>query len=221
MKKIALTLFAALFIFTLQTEAQVRGGIRAGANGATWGGDAVGSFTDMMNTTGVMKTEMNPGFHAGAYLQVPVSQTVSFEPGVYYSQKGMQVSQTFETNSFFKPQATVTNTSHYIEMPVLMRVHLGPGFQVYAGPQLSYLVDNQVRAEAGVLGLSYEQNWSVDPGLRKADFGVTGGIGYEFAQGLNLQAGYEWGLSSLDEGKSNFDAYNRVIKLSVGYTFGR
>jgi hypothetical protein len=221
MKKIALTLFAAVFIFTLQSQAQVRGGIRAGVNAATWGGDAVESFTDMLDATGVMKTEMNPSFHAGAYLQVPINSAVSIEPGIYYSGKGMRVTQTFATNSIIRPQATVTNNAHYIEMPVLMRFHLGPGFQIYAGPQLSYLVENRVNVEAGVLGLTYEQDWKTDPGLRKADFGVTGGIGYEFARGLNLQAGYEWGLSSLDEGKSNFDAYNRVIKVSLGYTFGR
>ena len=221
MKKTAIILFAALFIFALQAQAQVRGGVRAGLNMATWGGDAVGSFSDMMNATGYMKSEMRPGLHAGAYLRVPLNNVVSLEPGLYYSGKGMQITQTFETNSIIKPRATINNNSHYIEMPVLLRFNVGPGFQVYAGPQLSYLVENRVRAEAGILGLSYEHEWKVDPGLRKADFGITGGLGYEFAGGINLQAGYEYGLSSLDEGKSNVDAYNRVIKVSLGYTFGR
>ncbi|EMR04638.1 porin family protein [Cesiribacter andamanensis] len=221
MKKTALFLFAALFVFALQSQAQVRGGIRAGLNMSTWGGNAVESFSEILNTTGVMRTEMLPSFHAGGYLQLPLGSAVSLEPGLYYSGKGMQVNQTFATESIFKPQVNVVNRMHYVEMPVLLRLHLGPGFQLYGGPQLSYLVDNQVEAEAGVFGLSYEQNWSADPGFRKLDFGLTGGLGYELPGGFNLQAGYEWGLSSLDEGRSNIDAFNRVIKVSMGYTFGK
>jgi hypothetical protein len=221
MKKTALLLFAALFVLALQSQAQVRGGIRAGLNMSTWGGDAVESFSDMLNTTGVMRTQMLPSFRGGAYLQVPLSNSLSLEPGLYYSGKGMQVNQTFSTNSFIKPQVNLVNRSHYIELPVVLRVHMGPGLHVYGGPQVSYLVDNQVKAEAGAFGLSYEQAWSADPGLRKVDFGLTGGLGYEFAGGFNLQAGYEWGLSSLDEGRSNVDAFNRVVKLSLGYTFGK
>lgn len=221
MKKTALTLFAALFIFALQGQAQVRGGIRAGFNGATWGGDAVESFSEMMETSGAMTIEMKPAFHLGAYLQVPLSNTFSFEPGIYYSGKGTRINQTFMTNSLIKPRATVTNNAHYVEMPLLLRVHLRPGLQLYAGPQLGYLVENRIRAEAGILGASYEYDWKTNPGIRKFDFGLSGGLGYEFINGINLQAGYEYGLSTLDEGRSNVDAYNRVIKVSLGYTFGK
>jgi hypothetical protein len=221
MKKIAFTLFAALFVFALQAQAQVRVGVRAGLNMATWGGDAVENFSSMIETSEAFRTEMNPSFHAGAYVNVPLSEVVSLEPGLFYSGKGLRMSQSYFSNNLLKPQATITDNAHYIEMPVLVRVNLGPGFQLFAGPQVSYLAQNEIRAEAGLLGASYGYDWKVDAGLRKFDFGVTGGIGYAFTNGLNMQAGYEWGLTSLDEGRSNVDAYNRVIKVSMGYTFGR
>ena len=221
MKKTAFILIAALSVFALQAQAQVRGGVRAGFNAATWGGDAVESFSEMMGNAGAMEINMKPGFHVGAYVQLPLTNGLSLEPGVYYSQKGVEVSQTFMSSSFIKPRATITDNAHYVEMPVLLRAHLGPGFQIYAGPQVGYLVENRIRAEAGLFGASYEYNTSADPGLRKFDFGLAGGLGYEFAGGVNLQAGYEYGLSTLDEGRSNVDAYNRVIKVSLGYTFGK
>ena len=221
MKKITITLFAALFIFALQAQAQVRGGIRGGLNMATWGGNAVESFSDMMETSGAFRTEMRPSFHVGGYLQVPLFANFSFEPGIYYSGKGIRVNQTMFTNSLIQPQVTLTNQAHYIEMPLLLRAHIGPGFQVYAGPQVAYLAKNTVQAEAGLFGASYEYDFDVNSGFRKFDFGLTGGLGYEFGNGINLQAGYEYGLSSLDEGRSNINAFNRVVKVSLGYTFGK
>lgn len=223
MKKTAFILFAALFIFALQAQAQtqLKGGIRAGLNMATWGGDAVASFGDLMETTGAFEMEMKPDFHLGAYLQVPLSQTFSLEPGIYYSGKGTRVTQTFFSNDFIKPRVTLTDNAHYIEMPVLLRANLTPGLQLFAGPQVAYLVENRVKAEAGIFGASYEYDFKANPGLRKFDFGLTGGVGFEFANGINLQAGYDWGLSTLDEGNSNVQAFNRVAKVSLGYTFGK
>ena len=48
--------------------------------------------------------------------------------------------------------------------------------------------------------------------------GLTGGIGYQFENGLNVQAGYDYGLSKLDKNE-NYSAYNRVVKVSVGFSF--
>lgn len=219
MKKFAFVLLATVFFFGVQAQAQLRGGVRIGVNAATWGGDAVESFSEILETTGAMEINMKPGLHVGAYLQLPITSSFSLEPGIYYSSKGAEVTQTFFSNSFIKPKATITDHAHYVEVPVLLRAHLGPGFQLYAGPQLAYLIENSITAEAGVLGASYEYNTKAEAGLRKFDFGVTGGLGYEFAGGINLQAGYEWGLSTLDEGRSNVDAFNRVVKVSLGYTF--
>lgn len=221
MKKSAFIILTALLIFSLQAQGQIRAGIRAGVNAATWGGDAVASFSEIMESSGAMEMQLKPDFHVGAYLRLPLSNALSLEPGIYYSGKGAQVSQTFFSNSLIQPKATITNNSHYVEVPLLLRLHMGPGFQLYAGPQVGYLVDNRIKAEAGVFGASYEYNTQADPGFRKFDFGLAGGLGYEFAGGVNLQAGYEWGLSTLDEGNSNIDAYNRVVKVSLGYTFGR
>jgi hypothetical protein len=48
--------------------------------------------------------------------------------------------------------------------------------------------------------------------------GVTGGLGYKFQNGFNLQAAYDHGLRRLDA-RNNFDTYNRVVKVSLGYEF--
>lgn len=220
MKK--LTLFLGLFLaLIVQAQAQkISGGIKAGVNMTSWGGEAAQSFSNALGLSGGSLTAagLKPGFHAGGYLAIPVSQYFSLEPGLYYSNKGAQVEHVFNQNSFLKMRAKITNEAHYIDLPVLAKVTIGDGFQLFAGPQVSYLVHNRVRAEAGILGFNYEQHVDWKQGLRDFDFALAGGVGYQFNNGVQLNATYDHGLTSLDQ-RSNFDVYNRAVKLSVGYTF--
>lgn len=219
MKKI--TLILGLFLACLvQAQAQkLNGGIKAGLNTTTWGGDAVESFSEALNSSGAFKKEIKTGYHIGGFLNIPVNQYLIIEPGLYYSTKGMKVEQTFSQNSFLKARADITNESHYLDLPVVAKVNLGQGFQLFAGPQVSYLVANKVRGEAGILGFSLEQDFDWNKGLREFDFGLTGGLGYQFINGFQLNVAYDHGLTTLDAGKSNFDVYNRAVKFSVGYRF--
>lgn len=219
MKK--LTLLLGLFLACMvQAQAQkISGGIKAGVNTTSWGGDAVQSFSEALNSTSALKKEIKTGFHLGGFMNIPLSQHFAIEPGLYYSTKGMTVEQTISTNSFLNLRADITNESHYLDLPVVAKVTLGQGFQIFAGPQVSYLLANKVRGEAGLLGFSFEQEVDWESGLREFDFGLTGGIGYQFLNGIQLSAGYDHGLTTLDAGKSNFDVYNRAVKFSVGYVF--
>lgn len=220
MKK--LTLLLGLFLACIfQAQAQkISGGIKAGVNMNSWGGEAVESFTSALGLApgSLMGAGIKPGFHVGGYLAIPVNEHFSLEPGLYYSTKGMEVEHLFNQNSFLKVRANISNEAHYLDLPVLAKVTVGDGFQIFAGPQVSYLVHNRVRAEAGILGFNYEQHMDWNQGLRDFDFALAGGVGYQFSNGVQLNATYDHGLTSLDQ-RSNFDVYNRAVKLSVGYTF--
>ena len=50
------------------------------------------------------------------------------------------------------------------------------------------------------------------------DAGITGGIGYQFANGLNITAAYDHGLSKADKNQ-NMEAYNRSFKVGLGISF--
>ncbi|WP_017733482.1 porin family protein [Nafulsella turpanensis] len=219
MKKLVL-LIGILAAGFLQAQAQqISGGIKAGLNVSGWDGDVGQVLGDMLGEASILPGTIKQGYHVGGFLSIPMGQHFILEPGLYYSTKGIEASYTYEANNFLKVKATVTDDAHYIDLPLLAKVRLGNGFQLYAGPQLSYLVANKIRGEAGIMGFSYEQEINWDSGFRKLDFGLTGGLGYQFANGVQLSAGYDHGLSSLDAGKSNIDVYNRVAKFSVGYTF--
>ena len=107
---------------------------------------------------------------------------------------------------------------NYLELPVLLKANIG-GLQLFAGPQISYLVNSDLKVSAGALGfnvLSYKL--PVTSQFNHWDAGITGGIGYQFNNGINLSASYDHGLSKVDANK-NIDAYNRMMKIGVGFTF--
>jgi hypothetical protein len=211
-----------LLFSTTLSQAQVRFGIRAGVNVSGWQGDAVNSLQDFVQlSSGVAQTETRTGFHAGTYVTLPVTSYFAVEPGLFYSQKGYTMTGTFSSNTldFLNARATVVNQAHYIDMPVLAKVYVAKGFHLFAGPQMSYLVNNTVRARASVLGFSLlNQDLNTTGNFQKWDVGLTGGLGYKFENGINLQAGYEHGLRRLDA-QNSFDTYNRVAKVSLGYEF--
>ncbi len=222
MKKILFILIAFVIGFQNQVSAQtspLKVGFRAGINVADWRGDAVESFSELAEMSSVFKTESFTGFHAGVNLEIPVTGAFSIEPGLYYSTKGMRVSQTILEGGFLNLKGEITSKLHYIELPVLAKVYLTEGFYLTGGPQVGFLASNRMRAEAGILGFSVGDSFDVNAGFRKVDFGLVGGLGYQFQNGINISALYDHGLSTLDEGNSDIDAYNRAFKISLGFQF--
>ncbi len=204
------------------TNAQITYGVRAGVNMASWQGDAVKSLNSIVNVTdGYLATKGRTGFHAGGYVSIPVAGMFSIEPGLQYSQKGYAINGNLDIPAlkFIGANAGAQVQSHYIDVPLLVRAEVVKGLSVYAGPQFSYLVKNNLRVDAGVLGFSlFRRNLDITDQFRRLDAGIAAGASYKFASGFNVQAGYDYGLSRVDAG-SNFKSYNRVVKLGVGFEF--
>ena len=224
MKKLFYVLsFLLLGIPFYQASAQdIKIGVKGGYNAANWEGNAMDNFQSIVQLSeGYANTEMRPGFHAGAYLSIPVTSFFTIEPGAYYSQKGMRLTGKLssETLDFLNLQATLTNKAEYVDVPLLFKVFVTDGFHIYVGPQVSFLVSNKINARAAVLGLNViNQDINFDSQIRKTDVGLAGGIGYRFTNGFNLSGGYDYGLNTVDKG-GNINTYNRVIKVSMGFEF--
>jgi Outer membrane protein beta-barrel domain len=201
----------------------VRFGFRAGLNVADLQGDAVKSFTALAGYApdGAISKQLRPGFYAGVFATLPVAPGFAIEPGITYAEKGAVLKGTlpFPALDFLNANVTGTARLAYIDVPVLAKVFITPGFYLYAGPQASFLVSGKARVDASVLGFSaYKQDFDVANQLRKVDFAAVGGLGYQFDNGLGLNAGYDYGFTSLDSG-NRFQAYNRVAKIGLSYSF--
>lgn len=204
------------------TKAQITYGVQAGATIANWKGDALQSLNDVVDlSNGFVTTKSKTGISIGGYVNIPVTDKISFEPGLQYAQKGyiMQGDLKVDALKFLGVNASAKVEAHYIDIPLVLKAELAKGLSIYAGPQVSYLVKNNLHLNAGILGISlYNDRLDITDNFNRVDMGLAGGIGYKFDNGLNIKAGYDYGLSKLDK-NDNFKAYNRVAKISVGFSF--
>lgn len=142
------------------------------------------------------------GFHLGAYYTIG-SGFLSFEPGLQYSQKGYQGTEAGTGRS-------VDEKLGYIDIPVLARLNLIPAINIFVGPQASLLLSSEYK-----LG---EDSFDSSEAIRGYDLGGVVGAQLKLPLGLNAQASYDFGLSSLNYYNTNVK--NQVFKVSLGYTFG-
>jgi hypothetical protein len=216
-------LLAAFITITSFSFAQVTPsfGIRAGVSSATMRGDAANNLNDLLDfTNGMITTKSHTGFFGGAYVNIPVSEKISVEPALYYAQKGYELNGELNVKGleFLGANAKATLNSHYIDLPVLLKANLN-GLQLFAGPQVSYLAKADLKTTAGLLGFNLlNKTMDASEQFNRWDAGITGGIGYQFKNGLNLNAAYDHGLMKADANK-NLETYNRSFKVGIGYSF--
>lgn len=221
MKK-QILLFASIAISAISfAQLKPSFGIRGGVTSSSMKGDAVNNLQDLIDyTNGAITTSSHTGFFGGVNASIPVSDLVSIEPGLYYSQKGYDM--TGELNikgvEFLGINGKAKLTSSYVDLPLLLKLNFN-GLQLFAGPQISYLTKADLRTTAGVLGFNVlDKTMDATDQFNRWDAAVTGGIGYQFANGFNLFAAYDHGLSKVDANQ-NVDSYNRSFKVGAGFRF--
>lgn len=221
MKKRILLLTALALSLASFAQDKTSFGIRGGYVSSNITGDANTSLEDMMDfTNGAITTTNHKGFYAGGFVSIPLTTNFSIEPGLSYAQKGYAAKGELEIKgaSFLSPSAKANLTMNYVELPVLLKANFG-GLELFAGPQVAYLANANLRTTAGALGFNVlNKTMDATDQFNQWDAGVTGGIGYQFANGLNLRASYERGLTKVDSDRS-FDAYNQAFKVGVGFRF--
>src|SRR3712207_3938983 len=92
MKK-QILLFASVLVSVLATaQTQPSFGLRGGLSSSAMRGDAVNSLQNLLDVTNDrITTNGRTGFFAGGYATVPLSNVISLEPAVYYTQKGYEL----------------------------------------------------------------------------------------------------------------------------------
>ncbi len=221
MKKQILLLISIVISTLTFAQVNISGGIRAGLSYAGMQGDAVKNLNKLLDfADGMVTTGNRTGFFAGTYATIPVTDMISLEPALYYSQKGYELKGALNVKGmkFLNANAKAQLQLHYVDMPVLLKANIN-GLQLFAGPQVSYLMQADLKTTAGVLGFNLlNSKMNATQQFNRWDVGVTGGIGYQFASGINVMAAYDHGLLKADANK-NFDSYNRSFKVGIGLSF--
>lgn len=203
MKKLVLSL-ALLAGVTVAAQAQtgVRFGLKAGVVAAT----AVGK--DVPD-----EVENHFGFQAGGFANIGVSDLISFQPELLYSQKGAQIKAS-DNGLTFEGKTTF----HYIDVPLLLHVN-ADGLFFEAGPQLGFLAGQKTKQTVSGGGMSRSMESTETDGLRKVDIGYIAGLGYQLESGLSLGVRYNGGITNLDD-EGDEKSRNSVFQFQVGLLFG-
>ena len=180
-------LLLAFLIFASAAQAQI--GVRAGVGSTNFSnGDVQRAFTSLIRP------------HLGAYYGLKATEKLTVEPGLFYSGKGMTTVN--DKNKEF------TESLSYVDIPVLVRYAVNEDFNVFAGPQVGFLLARKYTEESLKL-----TNTAPVGGY---EIGGVFGVGYQLTAELNLQASYDFGIAPFKYFQA--DVNNTVFKLSIGYT---
>ncbi|MBC8155117.1 MAG: PorT family protein [Bacteroidetes bacterium] len=219
---LALSFFVAAISSTAFAQVQV--GFRGGAN---FGIVSTPSVLDGLSST----IKPSPGFTGALFLEVPLSDRISFRPELAYVQKGFMVRESFDLNLSvinLPIGASVAYQSQDLEVPLLLKFNLTDGaVQPYfiAGPAVSYAVNGRIRTRG--TGLFRTQPIDIDlnygGALNRWDISGVVGAGLAFDAGAGKVFGevrYQHGFSrQVQVPVLNLNVRNRGVAVSLGYSF--
>ncbi len=196
-----------LSLIGLNTKAQTmdaKFGIKAGGN------------MTMMGKYDVAGTEYTskyvPGWQAGFFLDLPLSEKLSFMPEVLYSKKGGKVEGTLAGNS-----GEIRLNAGYIDVPVMLSFNATPEFSLQLGAQASFLMDQTTKI---YVNDNLTTTVTDKDNFRSSIAGGIVGLGYKITPKVNLNARYTMDFQpiakdDINQDKSKFSGF----ALSLGFGF--
>lgn len=184
MKKGLFTGLLTLFLITgLQAQGDFAFGVKAGINLASLGGDATYNYSS------------KPGFHAGVALDVPFGDKISIQPEVLISLQG--------SGGFFLEDLNFW----YLNLPVMGKYNVWDKLYIEAGPQIGFLLSNNLDGNAFGGGGTFDQTNGLDIGLAV-------GAGYRLNDNFYFQLRFSAGIINAIE---DVTSKNRVFQISAVY----
>lgn len=190
MKKVFLVF--AIVIAAVSVQAQVGVGVKAGLNGYNFSGDDVEGED--------FKTKF--GFHAGGFVNIPVSSNFSVQPELLYSMEGATQKESGSDINF---------NLNYINIPVLLQFNSQSGFYAEGGPQIGFLTS--AKAETSGVDVDLKEF------LKGTNFSFALGAGYRLSSGLGFGARYNLGLSNISD-ETDSELKTGGFQIGISYKFG-
>lgn len=205
MKKLVLgAAVAAMSIFTANAQADsdlVQLGVKGGVNLSSVSGDDFDS------------PDSRTSFNAGFVAEVPYTERFSLQAEVLYSGQGYDWKSSGQDN-FLDNDDNIEVQFDYIQVPILAKIYLIEGLNVHAGPQIGFLVNDEIDYQPNSDGGDIDLNSALEP--KDIDISLAAGIEYKFDNGFFVQGRYNYGFTEMFE---DVDIHNSVFQAGVGYMF--
>jgi len=168
------------------------------------------NVSNMVSSNSGYSTGSLAGLNVGLTFDLPIIYPLSFAPEVLFSQKGY----TATTND-----GSFTQRTNFIDVPLLAKFRVAPAFNIYVGPQLSYLLSTTNTYDNG-FETSSEQYYENNNGHKSYLDGVLG-VSFDLNRNVDLHARYTIDLEKTDyRGNTYVPNYqNQVWQFGVGFKF--
>jgi hypothetical protein len=152
------------------------------------------------------------GFAGGVFFRLPLNEFVGFQPEVLFSQKGF-----IGSGRMFNSTYSITRTSNFIDVPLLLSAKPFGFLTVVAGPQFSYLIRQSNVFKNGTTTILQEQEFDND-NVRKNILCFTGGVDVNVEHFvMSARAGWDF-QNNNGNGVSETPRYkNAWYQLTFGY----
>lgn len=189
-KRITL-LVAVVALSTAVSFGQMTFGIKAGANlsNVTMSGGGIS-----------LSNKMLVGFEVGGLANFKINDKMAFQPEVMFAQYGC---------NFDKLISDKPLKENVISIPLMVKYSLG-SINILAGPQLGYILSAKVDGEDAMATDAFD--------MKKLDYGVAVGLGYEMENGIGIDARYYLGMANLTN-TTDMKMKNNSIQIAVSYKF--
>lgn len=173
--------------------------------------------------------ELAPRFILGVTREFPISESLSFEPGLLFSSKGYKIDTYYPTPTSLGEYLPIKESAilNYIDIPVSLKLTTPikkVQFFGALGPYLSLGLSGKVRQEdydidgQGAIifnGTNRTSEMGKDGLWKRFDYGMQAGVGL-IIQRIACRVNYSYGLANIDQ-HEGFSSKNRTIGISLGY----
>jgi len=210
MKKLSVIIFTTMAFVTI-VEAQVsksdfsKGlhfGLKVGLNRSNVYDSKTQDFSD------------NPkiGFAGGAFLSFVLSESISIQPELLYSQKGFK-----GTGITLGQSYSFKRTTNFIDVPIFLAIKPVPLVTILVGPQFSYLLSQKDEFDATIFSSSQEQQFK-NTDLRKNLLCFVGGLDFNLTSTvISTRVGWDVQRNNGDGTTSVPNYKNAWLQLTLGY----
>lgn len=155
------------------------------------------------------------GFAAGAFVAIPLGKFIGIQPEILYSQKGFKSTGTYLGSTY-----SMTRTTEFIDVPLLLAVKPIGQLTLLFGPQFSYLMKQKDEFTGGTISSTQQQDFNNND-ITKNIMGLTGGADVNLTDNFVLGLRAAWDIKTNEgNGNSSTPRYkNMWYQATVGYKF--
>jgi hypothetical protein len=198
MKKIIF--LAAALLVAGAVNAQINFGIKGGLD-----------LSNIIKTNdNNFSTDYKAGFNAGVLLNIHLIGPLSVEPEILYATKGYTAKTAY---------GQFDQRTDFIDVPLLAKLKLAPGFSIVAGPQASFLLDTKNTYDNGFSTVVQQQYENDSNKFKKSLIDGVVGVSFALSKSVDLDLRYTLDLQQDNQdGTSQTPAYrNQVFQAGIAF----